>query len=287
MAITVPAAMCRAAHRKLLRPPDPAGRVQNHQRRNQQHGGELRDQRQSDCRRGRQQAPRTRFLQVLHPKHAGEKEKHRDREIRRHIAAVRHQIRVERAQSGRRQAGRRPVPPARPPCHRGGEQQSQQNIGAARRNQNRIGIAPVLIQEIDAVPDLIFPLAVRSVRLRGEAHQRQRQGADHFHQRRMFHVPGIIPELQIRIARHNVDALVPRLGFAPRRTHFERAHNRQNRSHGRPKRCRMVIPDPQDSNRRLRPDKKKKKPAPTRGHRTASQCPSLAPPRRRQGSPSH
>src|ERR1022692_3183888 len=47
---------------------------------------------------------------------------------------------------------------------------------------------------------------------------RQRQGADHLHQGRVLHVPGVITELEIRIAGHNVDALVPGLGFAARRS---------------------------------------------------------------------
>ena len=225
----------RAAYRKFLGPADPAGGVEDHQRWNQQHRGELCDQRQTDRRGGRQQSPRSGLLQVLHPEDAGEKEKYRNREIRGHIAAVRDQIRVERAQGGGRESGRWPIAAARPPGHGGREQQGQQDIGAARRKQYGIGIAPVLVQEIDSVPDLIFPLAVRSVPLGREAHQRQRQGADHFHQRRMFDVPRIIAELPIGIARRNVDAFVPGLGFAPGGTHFQHAHNRQNRSHGRPK----------------------------------------------------
>ena len=234
MAITVPAAMAARRIGKFFRPPDPAGGVENEQGGNQQDGGELGDERESDRHGGREQAPRSGFLQVFHPEHAGEEEECGDREIGSHVAAVRDQVRVEGAEGGGGEAGGRSVTPARPPCHGESEEQRQQNIGAARGEQDRVGIAAVLVQEIDAVLDLIGALAVGSVGVGGEPHRQQGQGADDFRQRRVFRVPGIIPELEIRVAGHNVDAFIPRLGFPPRGTHFEYAHDRQNRRHGRP-----------------------------------------------------
>ncbi len=229
-----------APDRELARPADPACDVQNREWRKQQHGREFRDQCQADHHAGSQQSPERALLQVLHPQHAREKEKGGDRKIRGHVASVRDQVGVERAHRRRHQTRGRAVAATRPPGDGQREQERQQDVRSARRDQDGVGMQPVAVQEVHSVLHLIRALALGVERMRGQPHKGQRQRAHDLDQRRVLDVPGVIAQRQVGEARDNVDAFVPRLRLAHRGTHFQRPYNRQYGGHAGPKETSTV-----------------------------------------------
>jgi len=183
--------------RRILLPCLPG--VQNHKDGNQQDGGELRQQRQSEGRAGRQQREERLALQITSPGNYGREPRQSQSDIVGYIAAVGGKVGVGREQEKRKQAGGGAEAMPRPRGDRQAQHQGKKNGDRAGRQEHRSGRNSIVIEEDLGELQQVGPLPARVLHLEPRSKRQQRQRGQHLRQGRVLEIHPEVARLQVAV----------------------------------------------------------------------------------------